>query len=355
VKTSSKRKSSWKCGTIAITALLTGLLCQANEQVAISQNSPDEPITASYSAEKSIDFIERSVTRWQNRRKCVTCHTNGLHLMAGSQVTPRSRILSENRKFARKYLMGYVTGETKPHGGHGAIEGLVASSSFLAIGEMISGETLHPDTAKGLDYIWTQLNESGAWKDWLKCHWGPFEVDDHFGVTLASLAISMSPQSYKSKPNVVDAYRKMKRFLETNKVSSLHQKGMLIWISKHDPTLVSEAEKNAWVAEIKSLQQMDGGWVLIHLGNEQWKREDSQPQSQKSDGYATAFALYTLRQAETPADDEIIRRGVSWLKTRQRSSGRWFTHSPRRDGKHYITQAGTSMALMALASCGDLD
>jgi squalene-hopene/tetraprenyl-beta-curcumene cyclase len=130
---------------------------------------------------------------------------------------------------------------------------------------------------------------------------------------------------------------------------------MLIWISKHDPTLVSEAEKNAWVAEIKSLQQMDGGWVLIHLGNEQWKREDSQPQSQKSDGYATAFALYTLRQAETPADDEIIRRGVSWLKTRQRSSGRWFTHSPRRDGKHYITQAGTSMALMALASCGDLD
>jgi len=342
-------------GLLTVSALVSNVLCQAEEQLPLSRNSPDEPMATSYSTEKSIDFIERSVTRWQSSRKCVTCHTNGLHLVAGSQVTPDSRVLSENRDFARKYLMGYVTGKTKQRGTKGAIEGLVASSSYLAIGEMISGNALHPDTAKGLDYVWTRLDESGAWNDWLKCHWGPFEVDDHFGVTLASLAVSMSPQSYKSKPNVVEAYGKMKGFLKRNKVSSLHQKGMLIWISKYDPTLISKEEKQEWIAEIKSLQQKDGGWVLIHFGDENWKREDSRPQSQESDGYATAFALYTLRQAEIPADNQIIRQGVNWLKTRQRESGRWFTHSPRKNGKHYISQAGTSMALMALDSCGALN
>ena len=355
MKTTSKVNLSIHYGILTNAVLLTNILFQANGQSTISPNSPEEPMAKSYSAEKSIDFIERSVTRWQSSRKCVTCHTNGLHLMAGSQVTPKSRVLSENRDFARKYLMGYVTGKTKQRGTRGAIEGLVASSSYLAIGEMMSGKALHPDTAKGLDYVWTQLDESGAWNDWLKCHWGPFEVDDHFGVTLATLAVSMSPQSYKSKPNVVEAYRKMKGFLDRNEVSSLHQKGMLIWISKHDPMLISKEEKQKWIAEIKSLQQKDGGWVLIHFGDEQWKREDSRPQSQESDGYATAFALYTLRQAEIPADNQIIRQGVNWLKTRQRESGRWFTHSPRRDGKHYISQAGTSMALMALDICGALN
>ena len=334
---------------------MSNFLGQAEEQRSISRNSPYEPMATSYSPKKSIDFIERSVTRWQSSRKCVTCHTNGLHLVAGSQVTPDSRVLSKNRDFARKYLMAYVTGKTKARRQYGAIQGLVASSSYLAIGEMFSGNTLHPDTAKGLDYVWTRLDESGVWNDWLKCHWGPFEVDDHFGVTLASLAVSMSPQSYKSKPNVVEAYGKMKGFLKRNKVSSLHQKGMLIWISKYDPTLISKEEKKEWIAEIKSLQQKDGGWVLIDFGDENWKREDSRAQSQESDGYATAFALYTLRQAQIPSANKIIRQGVNWLKTRQRESGRWFTHSPRRNGKHYISQAGTSMALMALDSCGALN
>jgi len=73
-----------------------------------------------------------------------------------------------------------------------------------------------------------------------------------------------------------------------------------------------------------------------------------------SDGYATAFTIYVLRMAEVEIKDPAIQRGLSWLKSNQRESGRWFTHSPRRDGKHYITQAATNMALLALASCNEL-
>jgi squalene-hopene/tetraprenyl-beta-curcumene cyclase len=44
---------------------------------------------------------------------------------------------------------------------------------------------------------------------------------------------------------------------------------------------------------------------------------------------------------------------VDWLKSHQRESGRWFTRSLHQDSMHYITHAGTAMAVMALAACDD--
>ena len=63
--------------------------------------------------------------------------------------------------------------------------------------------------------------------------------------------------------------------------------------------------------------------------------------------------MYVLRQFGMPASTEPIRRGVSWLKTHQRVTGRWYTRSPTLETNHYITHAGTAYALMALAACGE--
>ena len=78
-------------------------------------------------------------------------------------------------------------------------------------------------------------------------------------------------------------------------------------------------------------------------------------QAKISDGYATALVIYALRQSGIAASDPAITRGIAWLKSNQRQSGRWFTHSPHVDGKHYITQAASSMVLLALSSCGELN
>jgi squalene-hopene/tetraprenyl-beta-curcumene cyclase len=94
--------------------------------------------------------------------------------------------------------------------------------------------------------------------------------------------------------------------------------------------------------------------VLIQLGNADWKRNDKRAQAQISDGYATAFVIYALRQSGVSASDPAIKGGIAWLKTHQRESGRWFTHSPHVNGRHYITQAASNMALLALSSCGEL-
>ena len=61
-----------------------------------------------------------------------------------------------------------------------------------------------------------------------------------------------------------------------------------------------------------------------------------------------------IGRAGIPAKDAHVQKGLAWLKANQRTSGRWFTRSPYRDNKHYITHVGTAFALMALAECGEL-
>jgi squalene-hopene/tetraprenyl-beta-curcumene cyclase len=88
-----------------------------------------------------------------------------------------------------------------------------------------------------------------------------------------------------------------------------------------------------------------------------WKRLDGKPNDKQapSDGYATGLVLYVLREAGVPASQEPIARGVDWLKTNQRVSGRWFTRSVNADRAHYITHAGTAFAVMALRACNVVD
>ena len=144
----STRLMAWILATFPL-SLIHPLSAQKNG-ASFSPNLADETIAENFSADRAIVFIEDSVSRWQSNRKCVTCHTNGLHLVAASLATPTSKVFLENRKFARDYVSGYISGKSKPIRQYGAIEGIVAASSFLAISEMTTGTKLHPDTASAL-------------------------------------------------------------------------------------------------------------------------------------------------------------------------------------------------------------
>jgi hypothetical protein len=70
-----------------------------------------------------------------------------------------------------------------------------------------------------------------------------------------------------------------------------------------------------------------------------------------SDGYATGLVLYVLRPAGVGATEKSVQRGVACLKANQRESGRWFTRSLNHNGRHYISNAGTAFAILALKAC----
>jgi squalene-hopene/tetraprenyl-beta-curcumene cyclase len=46
-------------------------------------------------------------------------------------------------------------------------------------------------------------------------------------------------------------------------------------------------------------------------------------------------------------------KGIAWLKSNQRVSGRWFTRSLNTDNYHFMTNAGTAFAVMAIQACGE--
>ena len=126
---------------------------------------------------------------------------------------------------------------------------------------------------------------------------------------------------------------------------------MLIWASTKLSGLLSGEDQKKIAGELRAKQYEDGGWSLPSLGTyERRDKTDNDPKA-ASDGYATGFSIYVLCQAGAKTDDESIKKGVAWLKGNQRESSRWFTRSLNNDKAHYITNAGTGFAIMALEAC----
>ena len=232
------------------------------------------------------------------------------------------------------------------------LKGIVSTVSFLAIGEKAAAGQLSEFSERALKHILAIQDKNGAWPGWLKCHWGPYEVDDHFGATLAAVALGKTSPEFRADPMVKDGMEKLRRFLKKHKPETAHQKGMMLWASESWPNLATEVQRMRWKNELLKLQHDDGGWNIVELGDDNWKREDNLKQDKSSDGYATAFAIFVLRKSGMKSEKPEIKAALRWLDSNQRESGRWFTRSPRRDGKHYITHAATHFAILALHSCG---
>ncbi len=178
------------------------------------------------------------------------------------------------------------------------------------------------------------------------------ESDDHYGATLAAIAVGVAPDDYKKSEAAQKGLDGIRKYLKSNPPPTLHHKSMIMWASTYLDNLMTEADKRACIDQLLTLQKPDGGWAIATLGD--WKRGDGGQQDlETSDGYGTGFIIYVLRQAGVPAEDPRIQKGIAWLKSHQRESGRWFTRSLNKDSKHFISHAGTAFAVMALAACSD--
>jgi len=229
---------------------------------------------------------------------------------------------------------------------------VVATGSILAINDAATTGKLHPLTRKALDKMWTVQRPDGGW-NWLKCEWPPMESDDHYGATLAAIGVGMAPEQYAHTPTAKAGMAKLKKYFAGQQPKFPHHRAMLLWANSTVPDLISYADVKNWIQELLSLQKPDGGWNSATLGT--CKRHDGKAQdTDTSDGYATGFVIYVLRQAGVPADRSEIQRGVTWLKTHQRESGRWFARSLFKDNKHYLSHAASAFAVMALAECNAL-
>jgi squalene-hopene/tetraprenyl-beta-curcumene cyclase len=328
----------------------TGALTRA----AAPPASPDEPMAAVFSPQKAAAYLDGIALAWTRERKCGTCHTNYAYMMARPALgTGDPAVAREIRSFFEDKA---ATGSSTPPIPHALI-----LAGVLAINDAGTTGHLHPATRQALDRMWQLQGPDGAW-EYPTTFYSPPLGDSYYGAAFAAIGVGTAPDGYASTPAAQSGMEKLRRYLTPHAAPSLHHQTVLLWASTKTPGLLTAAQQAATIGELRALQHPDGGWSLRSLGD--WKRRDGtlNDPAAPSDGYATGLIVYVLRQAGVPASDGAIARGVAWLRTHQRQSGRWFTFSintdDRRDDNRYtdhlISNIGTAYAVMALQACGEL-
>lgn len=335
--------------------LLAGFYCPAalaDDAVTLENvvdpgpNQADEAVAEELSLAKAAVFLDSAALTWQKDRKCFTCHTNFAYLYARPAVSADATAHKQVRAFAEELV------QTRwPDQGPRWDAEVVAAAAALAFNDAATTGQLHTASRTALDRIWTVQKADGGFS-WLKCDWPPMESDDHYGVTLAAIAVGVAPEEYAATPAAQKGMEGIRSWLKANPPPTLHHQAMLLWANSYIPDLLTAEEKASTIQQLLALQKEDGGWALASLGD--WERGDDLKQdTEHSDGYGTGFVLYALHRADVASSDIVVRRGVKWLKSNQRESGRWYTRSLFKDNHHFISHAGTAMAVLALKHCDE--
>jgi len=321
----------------------------ANQPVNSSGNSPTEPLAAAFSMERAARFLDQAAVSWTRQRKCGTCHTNYPYLVARPTLRePAAPAMAEVRRFFEDRVAHWDDAgkEARPRWD----AEVVSTAAALAMNDAATTGKLHPRTRQALDRIWTVQRPDGGF-NWLKCDWPPYEYDDYHGAIVAALGAGHAPDRYAQTPAAQAGLQRLRAYFSKNPPPNLHHQAMLLWASTRLDDLMTAEQRSATISRLRALQRADGGWNLPSLGD--WKRRDGTPNDAgaPSDGFATGLVIFVLRQADVPAADPALQRGVAWLLSHQRASGRWFTRSLNNDKDHYISHAGTAFAVLALRAC----
>ena len=90
----------------------------------------------------------------------------------------------------------------------------------------------------------------GGWS-WYKCNWPPMEYDDHYGVTLAGVAVGVAPDGYSRTEAARKGLDGIRRYLKANPPRNAHHRAMLLWASSYLADLQSDAERRETVKELR--------------------------------------------------------------------------------------------------------
>lgn len=313
----------------------------------------DEPLAEQFSAKRAAIYLDRAALTWQKEKKCVTCHTNMPYLFARPALASIQKDSGEVRQFFEQYrtIRWKKKGPTENQGFWPIVVG-----AGLTFNDLQTTGKLSPVTRDVLDLLWTVQRKDGGWK-WPHCDYAPMEIDDHYGVTLAALTIGIAPDGYADTEAAKVGLAKLRTYLKNNPPKSLHHRAMIAWCSLRVDGIASDQQRATTLEQLLANQRPDGGWSTAGFLTD-WRgleRGDGEPlDTETSDAYGTGLVIVISRELGIPAEDPRLKRGIQWLLSNQRESGKWFTRSPVNDAGNLISNTGSALAVLALQSCGTL-
>jgi len=315
------------------------------------QITADEPIADTFSPEKAARYLDTASLHWQKSRNCAACHVN----MGYMYARPALSSFLEDSGEVRSLFEEYVTKRWKEKTPRDKQE-IVVVASGLTFNDLQTTGRLHPVTRQALGVMWDFQRDDGGW-NWRNDGYPPIEYDEHYGVTLVALITGIAPDRYVETEEARRGLDGIRKFLKNNPPLSLHHRAMIAWASCYVEDLMNEQGRAKTLNELLALQRPDGGWSTPGLLAD-WKglkRKDGKPHDTKtSDAYATGFTIIVARELGLVGKDPRLTRGIDWLLSNQRVSGKWFCRSPATDSRHYFSNFGSAFAILALQSCDKL-
>ena len=371
--------------TTPLSAAAPVLQVQKERAVDPTKYDPKEPLAAKLSLAKSAAALDDIAAFWmqtkeapRDQRKtltsCGSCHANYAYLMARPLLLAEfpTAVVDQTRQWMDQRIEDAISGKIR-NGGldetarFSPLE-FVTIAAGLAIHDAQTGGRLQPMTRKALSRMWASQPGDGDWERLHMCSgvmsFPVAEFDRYYGATLAALAAGVAPEGYAQSDEAKAGLTKLRRFFQGKAAPNVHHQAMLLWASLRIDGLMTPAERAATIKSLLALQRADGGWSSATFNITPINRLQGRFPDPSSDGYGTGFVVYILRQAGLPATQPEVVRGVNWLKSHQRASGRWHTSHWLGDDETEggigtrglsILNLGTAFSVMALHSCKETE
>lgn len=360
-------------GVLVLGLIAFGRLVQADDpkpqyeigSVKIAAASADEPKLDQISVPLALDYLEHGAQAWNTQRKCVTCHTNGIYMTVRPALTEKLGKPNEaNRDFFVETLKQLETMEPEKLKQSTRPAQVIYLAAGLAEWDKYVTKATSPEADRALRLMLGIQTEAGTWGT-LDC-WPPYESDAFHEATVAAMAVAAAPDwlsSIRDDAALNGKVELLRTYLRTQPPPHDYGRVLLLWASSRMPDLLSPDQRASLIELVFKHQRPDGGWsIRTFAAPEAWgkgnraDRLKAEPDhaNPASDGHQTGLAIIVLREAGVPADDPRLQKGIAWIKSNQRISGRWWTRSLNTDSWHFITYSGTAFPLLALSHCNAL-
>ncbi len=332
--------------------------------VKVPAAKADEPVRGVLALDKAIEHLEHGTKAWSGARNCISCHTNGTYMQIRPALTGHfGPPAADQREFYVAQLKAFKGLEKKQLKQGTRPAQVIYLAAGLAEWDAHVTKQLSEETREALTMMFEIQLDSGTFGT-LDC-WPPFESDAYHEATVAAMAAGTAPgwlasvTDDKTKAGI----EKLTQYLRTTPPLHDYSRVLLLWASTRLPDLLNADQQKELQQVIFRHQRPDGGWAIRTFAKpEAWgsggraAKLKSEPdfENPPSDGHQTGLAILVLRASGVDAKDERIQRGLTWIKSNQRESGRWWTRSLNTDSWHFISYSGTAYPVLALAVCNEI-
>jgi squalene-hopene/tetraprenyl-beta-curcumene cyclase len=349
-----------------------------SEGIEVPAATADEPRVKAFGPDTvraAAKYLDDGAHHWVREKSCIACHSTGVYMVERSALTKQLGKPSE--VVLEDFIKSVPANPGKP--GDSALASIWRSSGLASWDKHVTGK-LSEHTEKSLRHTVMILPEDGLYKN-IKLVEIPY-ITTRFQMTVQAARAFVTAPGWLAglkDSELLTRIELMKKRLREHQPVSDYELALKLQLAALMPDLVPQDVRDAATAMLWRQQLPDGGWSTRSMSDVMNWRQEIFPPTDKytwteamdpqvvaliqdapdaaspgSDPYMTAFAIVLLRESGVPAGDPRIQRGIAWLKSNQRVSGRWWMKSLYRDTYHYITYISTAQALRALALCGEI-